>query len=216
MWTGQKLLQVNLRVEFHVKCCRLLTDIIVAIQKWLRLDQSAAANCDEDIMLVTTAGFRQMWCPEHVEGGSRGRMWGGQQNDASEEWGPGLRLLFSQQNDGTCSFLQAGPRIWGVWRQSIEQGKQGRFGQKQIYLDRKFWDFDFVLECLRTALWCLYCGCWQSGSAGSPIIETLYYIPQGGGGLQPEEDRAQRHQGRHVTDVWQCLKFESQQKYPTQ
>ena len=25
MWTGQKLLQVNLRVEFNVKCCRLLT-----------------------------------------------------------------------------------------------------------------------------------------------------------------------------------------------
>ena len=131
----------------------------MALQYWLRLDQSAAANCDENIMLVTTAGFRQMWCPEHVEGGSRGRMWGGQQNDASEERGPGLWLA------STCSFLQAGPRIWGHWRQSIERGKQGRFGQKQIYLDRKFWDFDFVLECLRTALWCLYCGWWQSGSA---------------------------------------------------
>ena len=58
----------------------------------------------------------------------------------------------SQQNDGTCSFLQAGPRIWGVWRQSIERGKQGRFGQKQIYLDQKILDLDFVLECLRTAL----------------------------------------------------------------
>ena len=178
MWTGQKLLQVNLRVEFHVKCCRLLTDIIVAIRNWLRLDQSAAANCNEDIMLVTTAGFRQMWCPEHVEGGSRGRMWGGQQNDASEERGPGRWLLISQQNDGTCSFLQAGPRIWGHWRQSIERGKQGRFGQKQIYLDRKFWDFDFVLECLRTALWCLYCGWWQSGSAevenlGSPVYDGV-------------------------------------------
>ena len=129
----------------------------MAIQNWLRLDQSAAANCDEDIMLVTTAGFRQMWCPEHVEGGSRGRMWGGQQNDASEERGSGRWLLISQQNDGTCSFLQAGPRIWGHWRQSIERGKQGRFGQKQIYLDQKIWDFDFVLECLRTAL------LWSSG-----------------------------------------------------
>ena len=153
--------------------CKMLqiVDIIVlamAIQFWLRLDQSAAANCDEDIMLVTTAVFRQMWCPEHFEGGSLGRMWGGQQNDASED--PGC--------DGTCSFLQAEPRIWGHWRQSIERGKQGRFGQKQIYLDRKFWDFDFVLECLRTALWGLYCGWWQSGSAemenlGSPVYDGV-------------------------------------------
>ena len=37
-------------------------------------------------------------------------------------------------------------------RQSIERGKQGRFGQKQIYLDQKILDLDFVLECLRTAL----------------------------------------------------------------
>ena len=55
---------------------------------------------------------------------------------------PGCDSVISQQNDGTCSFLQAGPRIWGHWRQSIEQGKQGRFGQKQIYLDQKILDLD--------------------------------------------------------------------------
>ena len=59
MWTGQKLLHV-------IFSCKMLqiadghnsghTELTAAGRERRR----AAANCDEDIMLVTIAGFRQM------------------------------------------------------------------------------------------------------------------------------------------------------------
>ena len=48
------------------------------------------------------------------------------------------RAVFSQQNDGTYSFLQAEPQIWGHWRRSIERGKQGRFGKSRFIWDGIF------------------------------------------------------------------------------
>ena len=133
-------------------------------QLWREYNVGDYCRVSPDVMSRTCwrreSGENVRWTAERCQRGAR------------------TRAVISQQNDGTCSFLQAGPRIWGVWRQSIEQGKQGRFGQKQIYLDQKILDLDFVLECLRTALWCLYCGWWQSGSAemenlGSPVYDGV-------------------------------------------
>ena len=174
MWTGQKLLHV-------IFSCKMLqiadghnsghTELTAAgperhRQLWRGYNVGDYCSVSPDVMSGTfwrrESGENVRWTAERCQRGVR------------------TRAVFSEQNDGTCSFLQAGPRIWGHWRQSIERGKQGRFGQKQIYLDRKFWDFDFVLECLRTALWLwgLYCGWWQSGSAevenlGSPVYDGV-------------------------------------------
>ena len=144
----------------------------MAIQHWLRLDQSAAANVVRGGQGYNVGDYCRV-SPD-VMSGTCWRMESGECGVDSRTMPARIRAVLSEQNDGTCSFLQAKPRGLGHWRQSIERGRQGRFGQKQIYLGRKIWDFNFVLECLRTAVWCLYCGWWQSGSAevenlGSPV-----------------------------------------------
>ena len=141
MWMGQKLLQVNLRVEFNVKCCRLLT-------QWFCNGHTALTEAwpgappptgKEDIMLVTSDSDYCSVSPDVMSGTCWRR-----ESEENVECGKDSRTtpartgaVFSHQNDGTCSFLQAEPRIWGHLRQSMERGKQGRFSKSRFIWDGK-------------------------------------------------------------------------------
>ena len=86
-------------------------------------------------MLVTSDYCRVL--PEHVEGWSRENVgWTAERCQR----GPGLA---SKMTAPALAYKQSpGPRIWGYWRQSIERGRQGGFGHKQIHLGRKIRDFN--------------------------------------------------------------------------
>ena len=82
----------------------------------------------------------------------------------------------------TAERRQRGP---GLWRHLLFLTSRApdlgpletvyRAGQAgQVRSEADLFGSDFVLECLRTALWCLYCGWWQSGSAE---VENLFGKP---------------------------------------
>ena len=61
---------------------------------------------------------------------------------------------------------------WGHWRQSIERGRTGSV--RSIFI----WDFNFILDCFSTAVWCSDCAWWQFGSAevenvGMPVGQSM-------------------------------------------